>query len=178
MHTNDTIPYGFCMCGCGNKTSLSRQTDTKRGYVRGKPVSYLPGHWQRGRKKPGPEYIINGETGCWEWQRKITHGYAYITIDRRVFRAARYFFEKHVGPIPDGYTIDHLCRNRACVNPKHLEAVTLTENVRRKPSTKLMLDSANRIRELASCMKQDELAAMFGVSQSTISRVLSGEAWR
>ena len=50
--------------------------------------------------------------------------------------AHRWLFERLVGPIPDGFDIDHLCRNRPCVNPEHLEPVTRLENIRRAAAIK------------------------------------------
>jgi hypothetical protein len=48
-----------------------------------------------------------------------------------MFRAHRVAYEALIGPIPDGLQLDHLCRNRACVNPLHTEPVTQIENIRR-----------------------------------------------
>ena len=73
--------------------------------------------------------------GCWQWTGATDgHGYGRISLGRRGdghAKAHRVAYEFYVGPIPDGLTIDHLCRNPSCVNPDHLEPVTHRENVLR-----------------------------------------------
>jgi hypothetical protein len=69
--------------------------------------------------------------GCWLWMACIDRGYGQFGIDGNVRRAHRVAYELLVGPIPEGLVLDHLCRNPACVNPAHLEPVTLGENVMR-----------------------------------------------
>lgn len=71
--------------------------------------------------------------GCWEWAgHRNDKGYALLRqgSDAHVY-AHRLSYELHVGPIPDGLQVDHLCRNRACVNPSHLEPVTQHVNILR-----------------------------------------------
>lgn len=78
-------------------------------------------------------------TGCWNWSgHPRDGGYSgfYITHRGALTRYAhRYAYEALVGPIPDGMVIDHLCRNRQCVNPAHLEPVTHKTNLMRGHGT-------------------------------------------
>jgi hypothetical protein len=88
---------------------------------------------ERFREKVGPPT----EEGCWPWAGFLhPSGYGMFYRGRvegraRGCRAHRFAYETFVGPIPEGLTIDHLCRNRWCVNPEHLEPVTNGENVLR-----------------------------------------------
>jgi hypothetical protein len=76
-------------------------------------------------------------TGCWLWTpQPDANGYGRISINDRVQYAHRVSWETFIGPIPEGLTIDHLCRVRRCINPAHLEPVTLAENVRREMSAR------------------------------------------
>lgn len=74
---------------------------------------------------------LNPETGCHEWILHRTLGYGTGKVGGKAVRAHRLAYEQAYGPIPDGLVIDHLCRNKACCNPAHLEAVTIRENTLR-----------------------------------------------
>jgi hypothetical protein len=69
---------------------------------------------------------------CWEWTAgKKPAGYGAFADGYTTVLAHRFAYELLVGPIPEGLHIDHLCRNRACVNPAHMEPVSTAENTRR-----------------------------------------------
>lgn len=73
------------------------------------------------------------QTDCVIWTGAVnTKGYPCFGVDGVSHLAHRLAYEDAYGPIPDGYTIDHTCRVRSCVNPDHLEVVTIAENNRRK----------------------------------------------
>jgi len=87
------------------------------------------------------------DSGCIEWTGRIDrYGYGqFLPAGGRKANnmgAHRWSYEHYVGPIPAGYQIDHLCRNRRCVNPAHLEAVTPRQNVMRSPIAPASVNAA------------------------------------
>ena len=75
---------------------------------------------------------INRTLGCWLWTGALNDmGYPQIQQNGTRRYAHRIMHELHIGPIPEGYDIDHLCSTPACVRPSHLEAVTRSENMKR-----------------------------------------------
>ena len=105
--------------------------------------------------------------GCWMWSGPVDR-VGYGSIQRRgiTMRAHRAVYEDLVGPVPAGLELDHLCRNKACVNPAHLEPVTHSENLRRHYATVTscpqghVYDEANTYRDTAgkrrcrACMRE------------------------
>ena len=110
--------------------------------------------------------VRENSDGCRVWTGRLdTGGYG---IERRL-RAHRVSYELIVGPIPAGLCIDHLCRNRACVNPSHLEPVTIRENCRR--GTVL-------ITECRKGHKYDEKNTLYRKNGHRICRTCSAELCR
>jgi hypothetical protein len=71
----------------------------------------------------------NGAEGCWIWTgRRHRHKYGQFNQDGETCWAHRLMYRHFVGPIPKGLVVDHICENKDCVNPRHLKAVTLSQN--------------------------------------------------
>jgi HNH endonuclease len=82
---------------------------------------------------------VDASGDCWEWTGTLSHGYGSLWVPGRIHVFAhRYAYELLVGPIPKGLQIDHRCRNLICVNPDHLEVVTISQNVLRGYSVQAM----------------------------------------
>lgn len=94
-------------------------------------------------------HVERGE--CWNWTAATNHaGYGVFGTwnPRKQVRAHRWAYEYFIGPIPEGLQIDHLCRNRMCVRPDHLEAVTPKVNTQR---------GSNHNRDKAICVRGHSL---------------------
>ena len=153
--------YGYCNCGCGQRTAIASRTRGRLGWVKGEPIKWLHGH---GRvKNRGPAFTEDPETGCWVWRRTLDEwGYG-----KKAGRPAhKVLYEELVGEVPDGLQLDHLCRNRACVNPGHLEPVTPQENVRRSRTQKLSEEESAAIRR--STEPGSQVARKYGISDTRV----------
>ena len=77
--------------------------------------------------------LLKADSGCWEWQGAKSVGYGHMRMSTdtgsRVQLTHRLSYEWFLGPIPEGFVVDHLCRNPSCANPAYLEAVPQHENI-------------------------------------------------
>lgn len=122
-------------------------------------------------------YVIDSETGCWVWVRgRTTAGYGHFHFRGAYYQAHRFVYGVTRGPIAADLEPDHLCRNRACVFPDHVEPVSHSINVARGLRGRLTPADVRAIRASAGESQRD-LGRRFGVDHSTICRVLNGSRW-
>jgi HNH endonuclease len=122
---------------------------------------------------------IRKSSECWDWTGYVAKdGYGSVWLKGKPVQAHIAVYSLLIGEVPAGLQLDHLCRNRGCVNPKHLEPVSKKENQRRRIDLRLSLDAVKEIKDMYSLgHTQQNIATLYGVSQSAVSRVISGEIW-
>lgn len=125
------VPYGYCHCGCGQRTTVPTKSSRSCGRVKGAPMRFVSGHNAR-RPIAGRFWnrvAIGTLSDCWLWLGSLgTQGYGQVSQDGRLVKAHRVAYELTNGPIPDGLVVHHWCAVKRCVNPEHLEAMTRSEH--------------------------------------------------
>jgi hypothetical protein len=169
---------GYCECGCGRLAPIAKLSNTSKGHVAGQPMRFVHGHNRR-KQVRWIEEDRGYETPCWIWQlAKTPDGYGYTRVGYDHRRAHRVLYEQHVGPIPAGLDLDHLCRVRDCVNPAHMEPVTEAENVRRGKTAKITMAVAQDIRaRIAAGERQADIARLVDVSQQVVCDIKKNRSW-
>jgi hypothetical protein len=120
------------------------------------------------------------KTSCWIWRKALSpggYGRKHDAEKDVSMMAHRWTYVKYVGPIPEGLELDHLCRQRDCVNPDHLEPVTSAENKRRGLKAKLTVDDVLAIRARPD-EKLQTLADEFGVGKEAIHKIRHRKRWK
>lgn len=158
---------------------MAKKTRSSIGHVRGQPIPYINGHNRRKQER----YQIEDrgyETPCWIWLlAKSQWGYGLEADGHRQQAAHRAEYKRRYGTIPDNLELDHLCRQRDCVNPDHLEPVTRAMNIQRGDLSQLTEPEVRAIkRMLQEGVKQKEIAQYFNVCRATISCIATGHTWR
>jgi hypothetical protein len=140
---------------------------------------------------------LNKQTGCWDfgwpgrYRDKFGYGMFYVPELQKSIRAHRYIWEHVNEPVPENLELDHLCGNKSCVNPAHLEAVTHAVNMRRAAALGVWDGEKNgnakrtdieiytiRLLNQYMCLPAPMIAIAMGIPQRTVYSITRNEFWR
>ena len=182
--SDPSVVPGYCRCGCGSWVGFWDHTHRSQGYIKGDPKQFVHGHNAKLEGNLRPDYAVEDrgfDTPCWVWQKsKKASGHGQVGVNRRIVLAHRHYYEREKGPIPEGMHSAHLCGVRACVNPDHLEVVSLKDSVRRSAVAKLSKSQVENIRREASDTGYYEklrIARKYGISHQQVYAILQGSSW-
>jgi len=129
-------------------------------------------------------------SGCWIWMMSTVCGYGSVKYDGKTERAHRLMYQLTKGPIPQDMLVCHKCDTKSCVNPEHLFLGSQKDNISdclskqrfavgsRQGSSKLTDEKVRRMRALKKEGYSDgELGKIFGVNQTTVSRIIRRKYW-
>ena len=191
------IPYGYCQCGCGEKTKIIKGNQKGcRGRL-GEPRRLIKNHSIPSQLLFWSHVDKSGE--CWLWtgaqslDRNVPN-YGCFRMDKKTVRAHRASWVISNGPIPDHLCVLHKCDNTLCVRPDHLflgthqdnmddmaqkgRVITLMVSGANHPNAKLTECQIQEIRAKGEYMTRTAIAKEYGVSQPHICLILAGKTWK
>jgi len=167
---------GYCKCGCGEKTNISKINRKDRGWIKGKHINFIKNHAIK--INISDNYKIDKITNCWNWLGYIAkNGYAKIGSKFHTTLAHKYLYEIKYGKVAKNKELDHLCRNRKCVNPDHLEEVSRLENSRRGSKTKINFKIAQEIRKLKNIVYYKDICKKFKIGRTLVYSIWNNQTW-
>lgn len=201
QYTPLLIEFGYCHCGCGEKTRISDVSYAPRGLVRGQPLKFISGHNSRFQKFQATEESfwnkvkILSPSECWPWQGYVNEdGYGTVAFRGKRYGSHRLAWILTYGEPGEGILVLHSCDNPPCCNVRHLFSGSQTDNMqdmmRKGRGNKLKGEnhSMAKLREddiLAILGLRDEqkmsypvIAELYNVSQSAIGYIVRGETWK
>lgn len=198
--SSEEIPYGYCHCGCGQKTKLASRNVTKDGIVKGEPLKYIQWH-SLALCYDSLEDAFNANcppgapNECWIWQGSTgDDGYGKLYFKGKFYAAHRAaWMLANNTDIPKGMCVCHNCPggdNRSCCNPAHLWLGTIIANNldrdkkgrqakgEKVKSSRLTEDDVRKIFEMKeSGLRQCEIAKAFSLKPKYVAHILKGRVW-
>lgn len=190
-----SIPNGYCQCGCGGRTKRIEFTEKKRGYIKGRYFKFIQGHNSRiahpMQNAPNDFWgkVCKGKpTDCWLWQGRVhcIDGYGQMDWEGRTVQAHRLAWELTHGFIPNEMCVLHSCDVRSCCNPSHLflgdRVINNRDRAKKKRSangeragrSKLTDWDVEEIRRLyaSGIHTKASISRMFNISHTHVRRII------
>lgn len=193
------IPYGYCHCGCNQKTPIAKGSRTNRGWIKDQPKRFISGHGCNTNHTPQQAFWNYATPGkpddCWLWQGYTEkNGYGRARFRGKRYAAHRLGWELHFGPIPEGMNVLHKCDVRNCINPQHWFLGTAKDNMQDKmskgrgkgmfkkgethPNTKINKTVVIDIRkQFSQGQKVTAIAKRLGISYSIVWHIVHYHSW-